>query len=285
MYKRQVVSLGNKCDVDEADLLKYFAQDESIKTIAIYMEGVKNGRKFMETAKNVSLAKPIVILRAGRSPAGAKAVASHTGSLAGVDHIYNAAFKQCGAIRVNTTEELIDACLALSTGYYAYGNKIVIITNAGGPGAIAADMCYDYGLNLITLSKETISKLKESLPPQCALENPIDITGDPKPERFEIALKHVLEHEDVNGIVLIVIGPLKGGEDVAKIILKYREAYKKPIVVCWLAREFAGRGPEMVREAGVPVYDTPERAVSAMNSLVNYGSYLRRRTEYKANKL
>jgi len=271
-----VVSIGNKCDVDEVDLIEFLAKDENIKVIALYIEGLRNGRKFMEVAKKASLLKPIVILKAGRSPEGARAVLSHTGTLAGRDEIFDAAFKQCGALRVYTTEELLDSSLALASKQYAYGDKIVIITNAGGPGAIAADTCRDHNIKLLRLSSKTISELRKLLPPQCAVENPIDVTGDPRPERFEIALRTVLKNEDPSGILLIVIGPLRGGEEVARIIIKYREIYKKPMVVCWLAKEFAGEGPSMVEEAGIPVYDTPERAVFAMASLIRYGMYLRR---------
>jgi acetyl coenzyme A synthetase (ADP forming)-like protein len=265
-----VVSLGNKCDVDDAELLRYFAEDENIKTITIYMEGVKEGRKFIEVAKNVSKKKPIVTLRAGRSPVGAKAIVSHTGSLASADQIYDAAFKQCGIIRVLSTEEMVDASVALATRSYAYGNNIAIITNAGGPGAIVADSCYDNGLNLSKFSKSTISKLRENLPPQSAIENPIDIIGDPRPERFKIALDAALEDDNVDGAIVIVIGPLKG-----KIILDAKRTYEKPIVVCWLSREYAWTAPQKLQEKGIPVYEMPERAVHGMFSLVKYGMSLR----------
>ncbi|RLE49475.1 MAG: CoA-binding protein, partial [Candidatus Methanomethylicota archaeon] len=272
-----VVSIGNKCDVDEAELISFLAQNETVKVIALYLEGVKNGRKFMEAARDASKIKPIVVLRAGRSPEGARAIASHTGSLAGKDEIYNAAFKQAGIVRVNTTEELLDSSLALAAEHHAPGNNIVIITNAGGPGAIATDICYEYNIKLLKFSEKTVSELRKVLPPQCAVENPIDVTGDPRPERFDLALKIVFENEDPSGVIFIVIGPLRGGEEVAKIILKYRRMYRKPFVVCWLAREYAGRGPAMVKRAGIPIYDTPERAVTAMAALVKYGTYLRRK--------
>jgi acetyltransferase len=268
-----VVSLGNKCDVDDSDLLSLFAFDENVKAIMIYMEGIKHGRKFIEVAKDVSKLKPIITLKAGRSSAGVRAAISHTGSLSTSDQIYDAVFRKCGIIRASSIEEMIDDSLALATQSYVYGKNIAIITNAGGPGVIAADLCYELGLNL-SLSESTIKKLREGLPPQCSTENPIDITGDPRPERFKIALEAVLDDEIVNGVILIVIGPLKGGEEIGKIILNAKKMYKKPIVVCWLSKEFAGKAPRKLQIKDIPVFETPERAVHAMYSLVKYGTYI-----------
>jgi len=271
-----VVSLGNKCDVDESDLLQYFANEDDVKSIMIYMEGIKNGRKFLETARKVSQIKPIVALKAGRSPVGIKAVASHTGSLTTSDQIFDAAFKQCGIIRAESVEKMIDYSIALSTSSYAYGKNIAIITNAGGPGVIAADLCHEIGLNLNPFSPPVNAKLRELLPPQFSIGNPVDITGDPNPERFKVALETVLGDNYVDGAIVIVVGPLKGGEEVGKIIQDAKKTYKKPIVVCWLSREYAGEAPRKLQAEGVPVFKTPERAVYAMYSLVKYCLYIRK---------
>lgn len=271
-----VVSLGNKCDVDESDLLQYFANDVNVKSVMIYMEGIKNGRKFFETAKEVSQVKPIVALKAGRSPVGVKAVASHTGSLTTSDEIFDAVFKQCGIIRAYSVEEMVEYSLALSAGSYTYGKNVTIITNAGGPGVIAADLCQEMGLNLSPFPSSVSVKLGEALPPQSSIENPIDITGDPRPERFKAALEAVLEDNCADGVILIIIGPLKGGEEVGKIIQNAKKTYRKPIVVCWLSREFAGNAPKKLWAKGIPVFKTPESAVRAMYSLVKYGMHIRK---------
>jgi len=274
-----VVSLGNKCDVDESDLLQYFANEDTIKCLTIYMESVKNGRKFLETARKVSQVKPIVALKAGRSPVGAKAAASHTGAIATSDQIFDSALKQFGVVRAKSIEEMVVYSIALSAGPYARGKNIAIITNAGGPGVIAADECYELGLNLNPFSPATNAKLKELLPSHSSIGNPIDITGDPSPERFKVALEAVLGDDDVDGVVVIVIGPLKGGEEVGKIIYDAKKIYKKPIVVCWLSGEYAGEAPRKLQTEGIPVFKTPEGAVHAMYSLVRYGLYLKVRTE------
>jgi acetyltransferase len=171
---------------------------------------------------------------------------------------------------------MIDYSIALSTSSYAYGKNIAIITNAGGPGVIAADLCHEIGLNLNPFSPSVNAKLRELLPPQSSIENPVDITGDPNPERFKVALETVLGDNYVDGAIVIVIGPLKGGEEVGKIIQDAKNTYKKPIVVCWLSREYAGEAPRKLQAEGVPVFKTPERAVHAMYSLVKYGLYIRK---------
>jgi acetyltransferase len=271
-----VVSLGNKCDIDESDLLPFFAEDNNVKSVMIYMEGIKNGRKFLETAKKATLVKPVIALKAGRSPVGIKAVASHTGSLTTSDQIFGAVFKQCGIVRANSVEEMIDYSIALLTCPYAYGKNIAMITNAGGPGVIAADLCHEIGLNLNKFSPSVIAKLREALPPQSSIENPVDITGDPRPERFKVAIEAVLGDDAVDGAIVIVIGPLKGGEEIGKIIQNAKGMYKKPIVVCWLSKEFAGKAPWKLQIKGIPVFETPERAVHAMHALVKYGMCLRK---------
>lgn len=170
---------------------------------------------------------------------------------------------------------MVEYSLALSTGSFAHGKSIVIVTNAGGPSVIAVDMCHDLGIDLNPLPFSVCMKLKELLP-MSSIENPIDITGDPRPERFKVALEAVLENESVDGVILIVIGPLKGGEEVGKLIQDAKRTYKKPIVVCWLSREFAGQAPKELYMNGVPVFKTPESAVRAMYSLIKYGMYKRK---------
>ncbi|MFN3384805.1 MAG: acetate--CoA ligase family protein, partial [Archaeoglobaceae archaeon] len=191
----KIVSMGNKAVLSEADLLRFFASDEKTDVIMLYVEGIGNGREFMEVAKKVAKEKPIVVMKAGKTESGAKAASSHTGSLAGSYEIYKTAFEQCGVIIAETVEELFDFSFALSR--FRKAGKVAIVTNSGGPGVMASDAVELNGLELANFKKDTIDELHKILPPSANFYNPVDILGDADTERFVKALDAIERDENV----------------------------------------------------------------------------------------
>lgn len=276
-----VVSVGNKCDIEEAEIIEYFSSDPHIKAIMIYLEGLKDGRRFIEVATRVTRVKPIIVLKGGKSRAGARATMSHTGSLAGSDRIYAAAFKQAGIIRAESIRNMINTARIFAKQFPPKGGKVAIITNLGGPGVITADMCEKYGLNISKFSDETVLKLKEKLPSYCTVSNPLDLTGDPDPTRYKIALKEVYSDKEVD-CVIIVAGPLVGGEVVANFIVDFFNKYKKPTAVCWVTENHETKEVKILEESGIPTYEMPEDAVKSMAALVTYAEYLQKESIRKS---
>jgi len=277
------VSFGNKSDVDESEMLDYMLHDRETRVILLYMEDVKNGREFMRIAQKVTLKKPIVVLKAGRSASGARAAASHTGAIAGSDRVYDAAFKQCGVIRAKDMEEFFDAGKALAMQPPALGRNIGIITDAGGPGIMAVDECESNGLTVERFSDETVQKfqkLKDNgvLPKFAATTNPVDLTGSVTDEMFEIAADIVFQAEEVHGIILLGLHHLPALQEryidgVAKIVSRY----SKPIVMCDIGEtEMALYTRFRFDKLGIPAYGSPEDAARAMKALVSYGEHLKK---------
>jgi len=279
------VSYGNKVDVDESDLIEYLNEDESTKVIIMYVENISDGRKFMKVARKVSARKPIVVLKAGRTQAGARAAASHTAALAGSDAIYEAAFKQCGVIRVYDMEEMFDVSKALAYQPPARGRRVAILTDGGGAGVLAADMCELLGLEVTDLSERTkveFERLKKQgiLAEFAVTSNPIDLTGSATTEMYEESLELLLEDPKVDGVVLIALHHVPGIPDIEDFVTRLAsivKQHRKPVTVCVIggseAAMFLRRGFE---EKGVPAYVSPERAVRAFKALVMHGEYLRR---------
>ncbi len=271
------VSYGNKADVDDIDLLSYLKDDEETKVIVMYLEETGNGRKFMEIAKQVSLKKPIIVLKAGQSEEGAKAVASHTGSMAGKDEIYSAAFKQCGIIRAYDSEELFDFAKALLMQPPISDNRVAIVTDGGGFGIIATDICVASGLRIAKLSKETIEELRENLPERVSVHNPIDLTGDADSQRYEIALNIVAKDSNVDALLVILLFQVPTlHSDIVDVLTSIQKRFNKPIVVCAAGGEFTKIQARILEEAGIPVYPTPGRAAKAIKALYDYGKWLRK---------
>jgi acetyltransferase len=198
------ISLGNKADLNENDFLEDLEEDDKTCVILGYLEGVADGGKFIETAKRVTKKKPLVLIKAGKSSSGARAVSSHTGTLAGTEKAYKAAFVKIGAIRAESIEEWLDAAKAFSTQPSPHGDKVAIVTNAGGPGIIAADACDAYGVSLANFSHDTIKKLRDSLPDTASIYNPVDVLGDSDPGRYGIALETVFKDDNVGGSIVIL---------------------------------------------------------------------------------
>jgi len=265
------VSYGNRCDVDEADLIRYFGQDPETRVIAIYLEGLADGRKFMEAAREVAPKKPIVVLKAGRTEAGSRAALSHTGWLAGSAAIYDAAFKQCGVIQARNFEELFDMAKALALQPPAKGPRVAMVTNGAGPCVMAADALVERGLELADYEPATREKLKAELPPYCIPGNPVDLTGSATSRDYEVAMRALLEDPNVDLLMpFFVFQDTPLDERIIDVMADIR-AYSKPIVCCAAGGPYTRQQARRLEELGIPVYPIPERAVAAAYALVAYG--------------
>ena len=272
-----LVSLGNKADVDDADLILYLRDDPKTSVITIYMEGLDDGRKFMDAASKVSAQKPIIIVKAGRSERGAKAASSHTGSLAGSDIAYTAAFKKYGVLRASNIQELFDWAMATAYMPPLKNNNVVILTNGGGAGVLATDECESSGINLMDIPPELAEELRKYMPPFGSVGNPIDLTGMATKEWYKGALKALLSHKDVGGVIVLychtaITAPMEIAE---AIIEAYEESNKdKPITTSFIGGSECLKSQEHLRRNNIPSYPSPERAVSAMAALLERGKYL-----------
>lgn len=275
----KLISFGNMCDIDESDILSYLATDEKTKVIVMYLEGVKNGRKFLETAKKVSLIKPIVVMKIGKSAKGSQAAKSHTGALTGASAVYDAAFKQAGIIKAENTTEMFDFGKAFATQPLPKGNGMVIVTNAGGPGVAAADVCQDVGLDLVEIDENTRKTLKKIIPPFASTLNPIDTTPQVSPRVHGEILKIMLSLEKVHGAISIIVGskPRQYAEEIVSAHLDLSKEFNKPVVLSWTADKSAEDLIVKLEENGIPIYDTPERAVRSMAALRRYAAFIEKR--------
>ncbi|MHA1311019.1 MAG: acetate--CoA ligase family protein [Candidatus Helarchaeota archaeon] len=268
------VSIGNKSDISDADLLYYFLDDDQTKVISIYIESIPNGDDFIEAVKEVIIKKPIVVYKAGRTIAGAAAASSHTGSIAGSDTIYNALFKQLGIYRTSTMNELFDCSKALGYQPPAKGDRIAIVTNAGGPGVMAADEVFLSGLKLAKLSDNLMDQLNSFLPKAWSHRNPIDILGDAMGDRYEKTLKLVADDPNNDAIIVILcptamVEPMK----TAKVVVDLNEKIDKPISCAWLGME-SRMSSYYLDDHGLPELSFPQRCVKAIKALVERGKFL-----------
>nr|QNO49822.1 acetate--CoA ligase [ADP-forming] [Methanosarcinales archaeon ANME-2c ERB4]QNO49961.1 acetate--CoA ligase [ADP-forming] [Methanosarcinales archaeon ANME-2c ERB4] len=263
-----VVGVGNKADVDDSDLLEYFNADRHTKTIMMYIEGIENGRRFIDVASRIR--KPVIALKTGRSQAGRRATLSHTGSLAGTDRIYDGAFKQAGIIRAKTIEELFDSALALSISPPA-DDGIGIVSNGGGAAILAADLCDDLGLHLPDLSESTERKLKDVLPEIASPINPVDTAGDASYEMFRDVTNIVLSDPGINALLVIYVHAEMVDPCIpAEAVIDARRGCDKPVLTSWIGGKGLGGAVKLLNENRIPHYPMPERAVVALNNLVRY---------------
>jgi len=256
------VSYGNAADLNESDFLEYFADDPNTGAIALYIEGVKDGRRFLKALRYAAERKPVIILKAGKSASGAKAAASHTGSLAGSYEIYRGVFKQAGAIEVEEMEELFDAAKAFEM-YRKAGKRVAVITNSGGPGVLATDKLERLGLEIAKLSRKTVEELRSFLPPQCSLKNPVDLIADADYGRYKRAIEVVCRDKNVDALLVICVPPIFiPSEEVARAVIDAK--CDKPVVVNFMAGELVRVGLKLLENAGVKNFPTPERAARAL---------------------
>jgi len=272
------ISYGNAMDLNECDFLKFLAKDEKTKVITMFLEGVRDGKRFVQVAKKVSERKPIIILKGGKTKAGTKAVASHTASLAGEYKIYSSVFKQTGIIEAANWEELFDFAKAFATQPLPKDRSVVIITDGGGFGVLASDECEKQNLQLQEPEEEMKRKLGKIFPPYAILKNPLDLTGDATTERYAIALEKCLKSKQYNGIILITLFQVPTlDEKIVEIIPELATKYKKPVLCCAAGGRYTRRQVEKLEASGMPVYPTPERAVKAFAALARYSEWLKKR--------
>lgn len=262
------VSLGDMLDVDFGDMIDYLGGERDVSSIVMYVESLSRFRKFMSAARAVSRVKPIVVLKAGRTKAGALAAASHTGAMAGEDTIYDAAFQRAGILRVKTFEELFDCAELLAKQPRPQGPGLAIITNAGGPGVMAADVLSDYGYDPAPLSDETLKKIDAILPPYWSRRNPIDMLGDATPEDYQKIVEICLAAKEVNGILIISVPlALTDTSRVAANLIDIVKNKPLPIFTSWVGGAVMQKARDIFNQAGIPTFDTPERAVRAFMDL------------------
>ncbi|MDX1673201.1 MAG: acetate--CoA ligase family protein [Longimicrobiales bacterium] len=271
------VSVGNKPDVSGNDLVQYWGEDARTKVILMYLENFGNPQKFNRLARQITKTKPIIVVKAGRTGVGARAASSHTGALAGADVAVDALLGQSGVIRVDTVEDLFDLAMAFDELPVPAGNRVAIITNAGGPGIIIADACESRGLEVVALSEETQASLREVLAEEASVRNPVDMIASATPESYRLVLDRVLEDDGIDAAIAAFVPPLGvRQEDVAQAIVDAKQGHEKPVLAVLMGRQGLPQGRAELHEAGVPGYIFPESAAKALAAMYRYRQWLER---------
>jgi len=271
-------SVGNKADISSNDLIRYWQFDDMTKMILMYIENFGNPQNFTKIAREVTKQKPIVAVKSGRTLQGARAASSHTGALAGADVGVDALFAQCGVMRTTTIEELYDVAMALSHQPVPKGNRVAVVTNAGGPGILATDAIIASGIQLPPLPESIKRELRKFLPAEVSLNNPLDLVAGARGAQFTLALDAVCRHKDFDTIVPIFVQPITIDEiEVAQSIINAKEKSDKPFLVCFMGAGFRSHGIEMMMEHGIPVYIFPEAIAKALQTIDGYRQYLQRK--------
>ncbi|MTJ16209.1 MULTISPECIES: bifunctional acetate--CoA ligase family protein/GNAT family N-acetyltransferase [unclassified Dolichospermum] len=255
------ISIGSMLDIGWGDLIYYLGDDLHTKSIVIYMESIGNARSFLSAAREVALTKPIIVIKAGRTTAAAKAAASHTGALTGNDAVLDAAFRRCGVLRVNSISDLFDMSEVLAKQPRPQGSRLTILTNAGGPGVLATDTLIESGGELAAISPEIMSSLNEILPPQWSHNNPIDILGDADPQRYKKALEIITKDPNSDGL-LVILTPqaMTDPTQIAEQLKPYVQMSGKPILASWMGGADVAAGQQILNSQGIPTYSYPDTA-------------------------
>ena len=285
----KIISIGNKADIDESDCLRALAYDDQTKVIAAYLESIESGEKFIKTAEVASARKPVIILKSGTTQAGALAASSHTGSLAGGDTAYGAAFKRSGVIRATDFESFFNFATSLLMQPLPEGNKVAIITNAGGPGIMAADAAERLSFSISRLSKETSEFLKKSLPSSASTINPIDVLGDAGPDRYSLAIQAAQMDNSIDAIIVILTPQaMTKPLETASAIIECAQLRNKPLLVSFMGGKDVRPGRELLAEKSLPDFESPERAVQALRAMLDYSMWRQRPprvvTRYAVNR-
>jgi len=271
----RLVSLGNQVDVNETDVMARVAADPFTRVLTLYLEGVSDGRRFVEEASRVAQNKPIIALKVGRFASGQRAVASHTGALAGQESAFKAAFRRAGVIRAETSEEMFDWARALAWCPPAQGRGVAVLTNAGGPGVTASDALEVNGMHLAELSENTRAGLRAILPPAASLHNPVDMLASASPEQYAQGLRLLLEDAQVHAVMVILPPPpMYTAGAVAKSLIPVIHNATKPVVIALMGERLIQEAVEHFRAARVPEYRFPERAASALAVLAQRAEHL-----------
>ncbi|HZH26439.1 MAG TPA: bifunctional acetate--CoA ligase family protein/GNAT family N-acetyltransferase [Azospirillaceae bacterium] len=270
-----LVSLGDMADVDFGDLLDYLAQEAGVRAILLYVEAIKHARKFMSAARTAARAKPVIVIKAGRSEEAARAAASHTGALAGSDAVYDAAFRRAGMLRVDDLDELFDAVETLASGVQIRGDRLAILTNGGGIGVLATDTLVEQGGRLAQLDPATIETLDTALPPTWSHGNPVDIIGDAPGKRYADALKALMADPNADAVLALncptaVADPTDAARAVVEAFEAVPRSQRKPLLTSWLGEHAAAEARRHFARHHVPTHETPNKAVRAFMHLVHY---------------
>jgi len=284
----KLVSIGNKADITEDDLLEYFGNDPDTDVIIGYLENIVAGDSFIKCATEAASKKPVIILKSGTSQAGRRAAASHTGVMAGTDTAYGAAFKRAGVIRADTFEALFDYATALSMQPLPKGNRVLVVTNAGGPGTMAADAIEHSGMTVAELATNTAASLRERLPAAASVANPIDVLGDAPPTRYGDTITAAQDDDEVDAIIIILTpqamtDPAETARTIARTING-----SKPVLVSFMGGREVMPGSDELVKAGLPNFPSPERAVAALKAMYDYAVWKARPprivTRFKVNR-
>ncbi len=264
------ISLGNKADLSEIDFIEYFMHDPDTDLILGYIEDVVDGRRFMEIARKATRVKPVVLLKSGGTEAGARAASSHTGALAGSDIAFDAAFRQTGVVRAKGVQDLFDTAMAFAEGKLAAGDRLLVITNAGGPGIIAADTAEQLGIKLPHLTADSIRSMAAKLPPNASVFNPVDVIGDAPAERYAAVLEQAVRDPNVDGI-LVILTPqaMTDAEGTAHAVIKAAQSTEKPVIASFMGEKRVHDAIESLKNASIPNFSYPELAVKAFKRLAD----------------
>jgi acetyltransferase len=272
----KLISIGNKADLSEIDIIHALAKDELTKVIIGYLEDISSGDEFIKAAEEASSRKPLIILKAGTTAAGLKAASSHTGVLAGSDTAYGAAFKRSGVVRADTFEALFDYATAFAMQPLPEGDRVLIITNAGGPGTMAADAVEKAGMHVAMLARNTASALRQKLPEAASIGNPIDVLGDADPDRYVAALTAGQDDPEVDGIIIILTPQAMTRPAETALAIAANLRGNKPVLVSFMGGQNVMPGREQLAAANLPDYPAPERAVAALKAMFEYARWRNR---------
>jgi len=277
------ISFGNKCDISEVDLFYYLARDEATRVILVYLEEVRDGEALVRAARSViyETGKPILAIKSGRTSAGASAAASHTGSLAGSDEVCDAVFRQAGIIRCRTIEDMFNRAIALAYQPRPRSRRVAIITNAGGPGVMAADACAEQGLELARFSPQTAQALKDKLPAAANMNNPVDVIGDARSDRYRAALSACLADPEVAGaMVILTPQSMTDIDEIAREVVSTAGSYRqKPVYASFMGEADVASGIDLLQRAHIPHYILPESMAVAFATAAGFEESLKVRPE------
>jgi acetyltransferase len=266
-----VVSLGPNTAVDVAQVLDFLADDRSTQSIVLYLEGIRNARRFMSSLRVAATAKPVIVLKAGRKPAGSIAALTHSGAIVGSDDVFDAALQRAGAVRVRSFVQLFSAAKCLSSRYLPVGKRLAIVTNGGGPGVLAADWANELGLSLAPLPVDAAKELKKKLSPHASLDTLVDLGEGAEPEQYREAIATCASSGTVDGI-LVILSPKPGVDTsaIAKVLAELQPTIGKPLITCWMGDETVLDARRILNIAAIPTFRTPEAAVDAFNNIATF---------------
>lgn len=266
-----VVSLGGSTDIDFGEIIDYLIEDPKTEHILLYIEGVRNARRFVSALRAAARVKPVIVMKVGRHPAGSRAAVSHTGAIVGLDDVFDAVVKRAGVVRVTTIGQMVAAAQALAAHVRPRGDRLAIVTNGGGPGVMAADRAADLGLPLAELSAPTLERLKTALPPTWSHGNPIDLIGDADAVRYRAAVSACLDDDGVDGVLAILTPQaMTAPAEAAQAVIEAAKDSTKPVLACWMGEEQTAAARRSLLQARIPVFRTPDPAVQMFGHVSSF---------------